>query len=168
VARATVQLLEMGHDVHFVVIGGPLSGTLYEELAEIRDSSGWKGHIHLLGPLKYVEKYYRMMDFSINSRIDPEHCGISVLESMLCETPILVHASGGPAETVIDSVTGWHYRNPDLADVVHGFLRAFRDRARWSKIGQAARRHAIENFSYDAQLKHYLAIVNATLAGSGR
>jgi glycosyltransferase involved in cell wall biosynthesis len=164
VAKATLQLLDMGHDVHLIVIGGPLRGAYYDELAGIRETSPWKGRIHLLGPMKDVENYYRMMDFSINSRVDPEPCGISVLESMMCETPALVHASGGPSETVIDGVTGWHYPNPTVEDVKQGILRAIQDRARWAEIGRTARKLAIEKFSHQAQVNHYFDIVNATLA----
>jgi len=82
---------------------------------------------------------------------------------MMTETPALVHASGGPAETVIDGVTGWHYHGPTVADIHGGVVRAINDRANWQEIGKAARRHAIENFSIEAQSRHYMQIVREVL-----
>ena len=104
------------------------------------------------------------MDISLNSRVDPEPCGISVLESMMSETPVLAHANGGPAETVIDGVTGWHYTGGTADDIEAGLLRALDERSRWPEIGSNARRHAIEHFSMEAQAEQYLGIVREVLS----
>jgi glycosyltransferase involved in cell wall biosynthesis len=161
---AVLSLAGEGHDIHLLVAGGPVSGDYYERICRQVQAADAPERIHLLGPVSETERYYRLMDFSLNARIDPEPCGISVLESMMCETPALVHANGGPAETVVDGVTGWHYHGGTAADIRGGLLRAIGDRPRWPEIGAAARRHAIERFSQEAQAKQYLQIVRDTLS----
>lgn len=162
--EATLSLIQEGHDAHLLVIGGPRRGEFYDKLQRLSEQPGGSSHIHLLGAVSDTERYYRAMDVSLNCRIDPEPCGISVLESMMCKTPALVHANGGPAETVIDGVTGWHYHGPAAADIRGGMLRAIDERAKWPEIGEAARHHAIEKFSQDAQVRLYLDIVRDELS----
>jgi glycosyltransferase involved in cell wall biosynthesis len=163
-AAATLALAGDGHDIHLLVIGGPTHGKQFDRIRHIIDGSQHGHRIHMLGPVSDAERYYPLLDFSLNCRIDPEPCGISVLESMMCETPALVHASGGPAETVIDGKTGWHYHGPAVPDIREGLLKAIGDRDRWPEIGAAARQHALENFSLEAQAAHYLGIVREELA----
>jgi glycosyltransferase involved in cell wall biosynthesis len=162
--EATLALAGDGHDIHLLVIGGPTRGEHHDRIRKMIDGAPNGDRIHMLGPVSDAERYYPMLDFSLNCRVDPEPCGISVLESMMCETPALVHASGGPAETVIDGETGWHYHAPEAADIREGFLKAIGDRDRWPEMGTAARKHALEHFSLEAQAEHYLGIVREELA----
>ena len=81
----------------------------------------------------------------------------------MCETPVLVHASGGPAETVVDGITGWHYHSPAEDELHSGILRAIDDRDNWPKIGRAARIHALAEFSQEVQARQYLQIVREVL-----
>ena len=161
--RATMELVRDGHDLHLLIIGGPVDGAFFEDVSNLARQSEFPDRIHITGPVSDTERYYRLMDVSLNCRIDPEPCGISVLESMMCETPALVHASGGPSETVVDGQTGWHYHGPEAADIRDGMLRAIGDQEVWPEIGRKARDHAIKNFSLDAQASQYLQIVRETL-----
>ena len=161
--QAARDLIAEGHDLHLLLIGGPTRGSYFDRIDRAILDSGHAGRFHMIGSVSDVERYYRMMDFSLNCRIDPEPCGISVLESMMCEVPALVHASGGPAETVIDGVTGWHYHGPSAKEIRNGLLRAIGDRQRWPNIGKAARQHARDNFSLEAQANRYLGIVRTEL-----
>jgi len=160
---AALQLVDEGYDLHLLVIGGPTRGDYFDRIEAGIRHSAHPGHIHVVGSVSDMERYYRMMDFSLNCRIDPEPFGISVIESMMCAVPPLVHAAGGPAESVLDGVTGWHYHAPSVADIREGLRRAIGDRQRWPEMADAARRHALENFSLDAQAKRYLGIVRAEI-----
>lgn len=160
---AVLQLVDEGHDLHLLVIGGPTRGDYFDRIEARIRASAHPDHVHVIGPVSDVERYYRTMDFSLNCRIDPEPFGISVIESMMCAVPALVHASGGPAESVLDGVTGWHYHDPSAPAIREGLRRAIGDRQRWPEMGAAARRHAIEHFSLDAQAEQYLGIVRAEL-----
>ena len=161
--QAALQLIEEGHDLHLLVIGGPTRGEFFDRIDGLIRASAHAARIHIVGSVSDIERYYRAMDFSLNCRIDPEPFGISVIESMMCATPTLVHASGGPAESVLDGVTGWHYHGPSTAEIREGLRRAIADRQRWPEIGAAARRHAIEHFSLNAQAEKYLGIVRAEI-----
>lgn len=167
IVSAVLKLNEEGHNIHLLIVGGPVSGTYGEQIMKIRAASQWSDRIHMIGPVSDTERYYKLMDFSINCRIDPEPCGISVLESMMCSTPVLVHASGGPAETVLDGTTGWHYPSTSDADTRAGLVRAIEASGRLPDMGKAARKHAIANYSLDAQVRHYLKIVHDVIGEPG-
>ena len=83
---------------------------------------------HFAGWTKEPERYYDAIDFAVNSRIDPEPFGLSVVEAMLAGRPVLVHALGGPAETVVDGVTGWHVAEATSESFAAGLRRIMQDR----------------------------------------
>jgi glycosyltransferase involved in cell wall biosynthesis len=164
VLEGVIRLVAEGHDVHFVIIGGPARGDYFDGIVRRARESGCQDRIHAVGPIGDVERYYPMLDFSINSRIDPEPFGISIVESMMSERPVLVHALGGPAETVVDGVTGWHYHDATVDGVSAALKRAIADRSRWPAMRVAARAHAIEHFSVNVQASRYMTIVESVLS----
>ena len=68
--------------------------------------------VSLFGDVVDPENYYELVDVAVNSRIDPEPFGLSAIEAMAMRRPVLVHALGGPKETVVDGETGWHTEVP--------------------------------------------------------
>lgn len=103
--------------------------------------------LHMLGHVPDPECYYGLLDVAVNSRIDPEPFGLSVIEAMMMGKPVLVHALGGPAETVIDGGTGWHMPSPRIEDMQAGIARAIEQRAQWGQLGMQARQHALDHFT---------------------
>jgi glycosyltransferase involved in cell wall biosynthesis len=78
---------------------------------------------------------------------------------MMMRMPVLVPALGGPAETVVDGVTGWHVPAATAEAMTGGLRRAMRDRQRWKVMGDAARKLALENFSATAFVFNYLRLI---------
>jgi glycosyltransferase involved in cell wall biosynthesis len=101
----------------------------------------------MLGHVPDPECYYGLLDVAVNSRIDAEPFGLSVIEAMMMGKPVLVHALGGPAETVIDGRTGWHMPGPRIEDMQAGIARAIGQRAQWGQLGMQARQHALDHFT---------------------
>ncbi len=90
----------------------------------------------------------------------------------MMERPVLVHASGGPAETVTDGVTGWHVPESSadvlpqrLPDVL---MRVATDRPRWSVMGRAARAQGVRLYSARALGGVWVANVQEHAAAVGR
>lgn len=82
--------------------------------------------------------------------LEQEGFGIVFLEAAACGVPQIAGRSGGAAEAVDDGVTGIVVDDPDNVDAV---ARAFAtmldgDESR-RRMGEAARRRAVEEFSYD-------------------
>ncbi len=157
---------ELGSDteLHLALLGGPTAGPDALRLTEMAEQAGLPHRLHMLGQVPDPERYYSIVDVAINARVDPEPFGLSVVEAMMMRTPALVHASGGPAETVTDSKTGWHVLAPTAEAFAQGIRRAIDDRDRWAEMGEAARADALERFSLESMTGRYERIVTRRLA----
>ena len=162
-------LLRLGDpSLHLLLLGGPLEGPLAARLREIAAASGAASRLHLVGPVADPERYYPIVDVAVNSRLVPEPFGLSVVEAMMMARPVLVHALGGPAETVVDGESGWHLTDPTVAGFERALRRVIDDRAKWPSMGAAARQRALNEYSSEAQAKRYLGIVARAIAANRR
>ncbi len=81
-----------------------------------------------------------------------EPLGLTSLESMACETPVLAVNEGGYRETVVDGVTGYLLpRDPKVFAEKIKFLMDNPDIAR--KMGKAGREHVKKNFTWEKHCK---------------
>ena len=161
--QATASLPQAHEDVHLLLIGGPMESEFGRQLRHAAAQLGMADCFHLVGHTDHPERYYAAVDVAVNARVDPEPFGLSVVEAMLCAKPVLVHALGGPAETVIDGVTGWHVKEPTVEAFKAGILRALADRPRWAEMGAAARARALEHFTLERQAEFYAKTVKDRL-----
>lgn len=163
VLQAMLSLASTSPPLHLLLLGGPTDGPLANALRDTAQRAGAADRLHMPGVVTDPHRYYNAIDIAINCRIDPEPFGLSVIEAMMMRTPVLVHASGGPAETVIDGVTGWHVPAPTAEAFTAGLRRAITDQPRWDQMGAAAQAHANEHFTRDRMVDHYIQIVEQTL-----
>jgi phosphatidylinositol alpha-1,6-mannosyltransferase len=83
--------------------------------------------------------------------LEQEGFGIVFLEAAACGVPQVAGASGGAAEAVSDGDTGLVVRHPSHpAEVAAALERLLDDHDLREAMGQAARRRAAAEFSYDA------------------
>ncbi len=82
--------------------------------------------------------------------LEQEGFGIVFLEAAAPAWPPVAGDSGGAAEAVDDGETGLVVSHPDDPDAVAAAIgRLLDDPALRSRLGEAARRRAVEAFSYD-------------------
>jgi glycosyltransferase involved in cell wall biosynthesis len=153
-------------DLKLLLCGGPIHGAYYEELLQAVADGRLEGRVLLVGPTADAPRYYALCDVVASVRTDPEPFGLSVIEGMLMEKPVLVHALGGPAETVVNRVTGWHIRSATRDDFAAGLDAVFADRARWTSMGRDARRHALANYTHRDAARRILAIIEERTGGA--
>ncbi len=149
--------------LHLVLVGGPVDSPFAEQLRQTAGRAGAADRLHLVGVVNDPERYYPLVDVAINSRVDPEPFGLSVVEAMMMRVPVLAHALGGPAETVLDGATGWLVQEPTVAAFAEGLRRALRDQACWRAMGLAGRERALACFSLEVQTRRYLKILDDLL-----
>lgn len=159
VVEAMALLADAHPDLHLLLLGGPTDGPVADAIRRSAAEAGILDRVHLRGLVTDPQRHYPVMDFSINSRIDPEPFGLSVIESMMMGVPVLAHALGGPAETVVDGSTGWHLRDPSVEHIAKALDRVMSERDRWPALSQQARRHALDNFSTPVLAEKYCRIV---------
>jgi glycosyltransferase involved in cell wall biosynthesis len=159
ILEAMLRIVADGHNLHLLLVGGPTDSAEAQSLMTDAISQNARSRLHLVGHVPDPERLYGVVDIAINSRIDAEPFGLSVIEAMLMGRPVLVHALGGPAETVLDGLTGWHVASPDVTSFEKGLRRALADKPKWAEMGKEARRHALEHFSSQGQAERYLHII---------
>ncbi len=83
--------------------------------------------------------------------LEQEGFGIVFLEAAAAGTPQVAGDSGGAAEAVLDGVTGLVVRRPeDPAEVAAALRRLLADEGLRRRMGEAARRRAVEEYDYGA------------------
>ena len=165
VLQAMAQLPGAFSNTHLLLVGGPLPDNEFgEEVKVLAARLGMGKRVHLVGHVPDPERYYGAIDVAINAYLGAESFGLSVVEAMMMAKPVLAHALGGPAETVIDGVTGWHVKEPTVEAFAAGILRALADRPRWAEMGAAGRARALEHFTLERQSLLYAILLRQRLA----
>ena len=163
ILEAMAQLSPTFPNLHLLLLGGPVESDFVNQLRALAQRLGLADRLHLVGSVPDPERYYGVIDVAINAYLGAESFGLSVVEAMMMGKPVLVHALGGPAETVVDGQTGWHVHEPTVAGFRAGLLRALGDREKWAAMGAAGRQRALEHFSLSRQAKQYVEIVRKRL-----
>ncbi len=163
ILEAMAQLSPAFPNLHLLLLGGPVESEFGNQLRALALRLGVADRLHLVGSVPDPERYYGVIEVAINAYLGAESFGLSVVEAMMMGKPVLVHALGGPAETVVDGQTGWHVHEPTVAGFKAGLLRALEDREKWPAMGAAGRARALANFSLSRQAKQYVEIVRRRL-----
>jgi phosphatidylinositol alpha-1,6-mannosyltransferase len=155
---AAAALLAPDHPDVAVAVGG--TGRDAGRLARLISTTG--APVRLLGRLRDddVPRLVASADvFAMPCRrrwggLEQEGFGIVFLEAAACGIPQVAGASGGAGEAVSDGATGFVVPVPDDPVAVAGALEALLDDADLrSRMGEAARRRAEAEFSYDELAK---------------
>lgn len=163
--EALAGLQHHASNVHLLLLGDDDNGAYRRSLEDYSREHHLDARLHFAGASSEPERFYDAIDVAINAQIHPpEAFGLSVVEAMMMGRPVAVHALGGPAETVIDGVTGWHVPSPGVEAWQTGISRVLADRDRWQQMGEAARQHALANFTCEKQAERYINYVQAALA----
>lgn len=80
----------------------------------------------------------------------PELLGLSLLEAMASGTPVVASDVGGLPEVVVDGVTGFVVPAGDVAALRARLGELLGDRRRARAMGDDARAHVVEHFTWDA------------------
>jgi glycosyltransferase involved in cell wall biosynthesis len=149
---AAIRILKAGRSApgkgfRFVVAGG---GPLLERCRARSRRLRIDDVITFLGsvPHEKLRELYGRASFLVHIPLD-EPFGLVPAEAALCGKPGVVSDHGGPAEVVVDGVTGMHVDALDPASVAGkiGYLLEHPDAAR--EMGERARSRVLEHYSWD-------------------
>jgi phosphatidylinositol alpha-1,6-mannosyltransferase len=144
VIRAMPQLLEIGHDLVYVIVG---EGDDRERLQTLADQEGVADRIRFMGaldPATLVDAY-RMADLFVMPSTG-EGFGIVFLEAMACGTPALGLEVAGTADALADGELGVLTCEANLASTLSRLLRGSKPDPR-SLAAAAVRRFGPEPFA---------------------
>lgn len=162
-ASALTRLDDSTEKLHLLLLGGPADGELAKKIKTVFAKSD--AEVYFTGPVSNVEKYYPLANIAVSARLSPEPFGLSVVEAMLMCKPVLVHASGGPAEIIDDRVTGWHAPSPGVSAFATAISSCLSDRSSWEEMGNKARSVAEELYTSEAEVSRWLAQVKEQIDG---
>ncbi|HEY4016530.1 MAG TPA: glycosyltransferase family 4 protein [Polyangiaceae bacterium] len=98
---------------------------------------------------------------AILSTAADEPLGLSVLEALSMERPVIALDGGGLAEIVDDGRTGWLVREPTAAALASAVSRARADPATFRAMGIRGRQFVLEEASIERTCEGYAAVYRA-------
>lgn len=144
-------MLEIRHQysnrLHLVLVGGPTDSKFANDLREIARCSDATDRLHLIGSSESIPEFMGMIDVVVNSRIDPEPYGNTIVEAMFMNKPVAAHCLGGPSEIIVDGVTGWLVENPEISTWQSAIVRILNEKESWSDFGSMGRQRAHDKFT---------------------
>jgi len=130
---------------------------------ELAGELGVSDAIDYRGPIQVPNDAFAEADvFLLPS--ESESFGLSALESLACEVPVVASRVGGLPEVVDDGETGFLLPMGDVDGMAAAALKLLEDPARARRFGATARARALERFSQAKVVERYVAFYEATLA----
>jgi glycosyltransferase involved in cell wall biosynthesis len=149
ILRAVPQVVEVYPSAEFW-LGG--DGETEQVSALIADSP-WGRHVRLLGWVQGTEKHTCLRTASVFLLPSySEGLPVAVLEAMAYGLPVITTPVGGIPDAVIDEETGVLVQPGDVPALVEACLQLLGDLPRRTRLGTAARRHAVEHFAVESIL----------------
>lgn len=125
-------------------------GDYYEYLQRLIPS-GLEDRIEFAGSVPQAElpRLYREGAFLVNPSYS-ESFGMTVVEALACETPVVAARVGGMQEIVEDGETGLFIERGNREDIASALARMLGDTALRERMGRAGRASVTRRFSWDA------------------
>ena len=142
--------------VNLVVVGGffnPAKSKDREETEEIKKMHFLMKEYNLKGQFRWIaaqtDRYrnselYRCISDSKGAFVQPalyEAFGLTVIEAMNCGLPTFATNQGGPAEIIVDEVSGFHidpYNGDESSDKIADFFEKCKiDSEHWNRMSKA-------------------------------
>lgn len=159
VIRALPLVLRQFPRTHYLMAGLPV---LQPILSTLATQIGVQKHVHFLGRLE-PDQLLRTVNasdvFLMTSRTtatgDCEGFGIAIVEAAFCGKPSVVSANSGPAEAIVDGITGLTVPERDERSTARAICRLLADPALRCQMGHAARERALREQTWGACLRKY-------------
>jgi phosphatidylinositol alpha-1,6-mannosyltransferase len=157
VIRALPRLTRDFH-VTYLVVGLP---TRRKELERLAAELDMVDHVRFLGqvPQRQLPAIYNLADvFVLVSRPTTEEVegyGIVVAEAALCGVPAVVSTNSGLVEAVVENETGLIVPPDDPHATAEAIARLLSDDSLRRRRGNAARHHALQNATWERQVRAY-------------
>jgi len=159
--KSFAKLLPRYNNLKLLIIG---DGTEKASLIELCKQLGVFEKVIFTGriPFKDISNYYNMIDILVNIS-EYESFGVSVVEAMACETPVVVTNVGGLKEVVKDDSVGLKVNIGDVDDTINAIERLINDKTLYNQISVNARKHVIEKYNWDDNLRQMIEEYNTLL-----
>ena len=153
-----------GH-VELVIVGdGPMRETLERQIG----AQGLQSRVRMAGNQADVLAWLQAFDIFALPSYANEGVPQALIQAMLCGLPCVTTTVGSIAELARDGETALVVAPRDASALGAAIGRLAADRALAADLGRAARRHCVENFSYERMLDRMEAIYAGVIEGTAR
>jgi len=153
-----------------VIVG---DGTQRAELERSAQRLGIKSSVRFLGkiPNEDLPKYYAAAHVFVGPSVvdkfgDTEGLGIVFLEAAASQLAMIGTSVGGISDVLIDRVTGTQISPNDSDQMAHEITRLLRNPELRNRLGQRARQHVEENFSWKQVASSFTALFQEVIERS--
>lgn len=108
-------------------------------------------------PFSEVPNYYNMINVLVNIS-QYESFGVSVIEAMACEKPVIVSNVGGLKDIVIDDSLGLKVESRNIEQTVNAMEKLITEPELYKKMAINARQHVIKHYSWENNLQQMIDI----------
>ncbi|HWQ56626.1 MAG TPA: glycosyltransferase family 4 protein [Bryobacteraceae bacterium] len=157
--RAFDSLLAGWRDPVLPVLVYAGDGPDMEYFRQLHQSLPSRDHMILAGYRSDARELVASADVCVIPSLWAEACPLAVLEPMMAERPIVASAVGGIPELVLDSETGLLVPPGDEPALARAIARLITNQDLARQLAAAARRRAVESFSFNAQIDALVAVM---------
>lgn len=116
------------------------------EISALIRESGFAERFVLTGYCPDVEPLCWAMDIIVHASIEPEPCGMVILEGMAAHRPVIAMAAGGPLELIRDGIDGRLLPPGDVTALRTAIMELAADDAGRKSMGERAYQTVLERF----------------------
>jgi glycosyltransferase involved in cell wall biosynthesis len=142
-------LAKLPPDIELVIVGdGPMRPNIEQRIAEL----GLRGRAHMQGQQADVLPWLRALDIFALPSYANEGVPQALVQAMLVGLPAVTTAVGGIPELAEHERTALVVPPRDAAALAAAIERLARDEGLRQELGETARKHCVENYSYERML----------------
>jgi glycosyltransferase involved in cell wall biosynthesis len=138
--------------LRFYIVGSPIyktQGSQFsrDELQSLARSCGVADDVGFIPFQNSPEKIYRALDIVVHASTKPEPFGRTIAEAMACGRPVIASLEGGVPELFEDGRDAVGFAPRDASALASALQRLATDAALRERLGENARRTALERFA---------------------
>lgn len=156
IIRSLARLREHYPRLRLLIAG---EGSQEAALRKLSTSLGLDDLVKFTGriPFHEISRYYRMIDVLVNIS-EYESFGVSVIEAMACEKPVIVTDVGGLREIVKEESLGIRVPPRDVGQTAAALETLLRDPEKYRRMAQSARAHVMNHYNWKDNLDQMIRL----------
>lgn len=133
-------------------------------LKKLVDDLNMTNEVEFTGRIKYADipHYHNRTDIFVNIS-EYESFGVSVIEAMACEKPVIVTNQGGLKEIVEDNNCGLLVPIRNVAETINAIEKLLLDQNLRQELGKKGRKLVLEHYNWKDNLQEQVAVYNSLL-----
>ena len=154
-------LLPKDKEIYFLLVGNGMDSEAIQAL--IKESPMAK-RIKVAGRRKDAPALIAACDVSVLPSLKREGLPKTVIEAMAYGTAVIVSATGGSAELIVDGESGIRVEPGDVKAIAEGVAKLESDRALCAQMGEAGQKRIAEYFNTEKSAQDTLIFLNRLVA----